>query len=86
MRSPRALKRSACDWLYHFTKLLLRAYARPDRASSGAMSHAVIMAPMKASASSSASGNWPVGMISAGSMCAAIEATLTITAPSPATA
>jgi hypothetical protein len=37
------LNLSACDVLYHLTKLLLSAYAKPDRASSGAMPHAVVI-------------------------------------------
>ncbi|CNM37234.1 Uncharacterised protein [Mycobacterium tuberculosis] len=42
------------------------------------------MASQKASASCSANGKCCVGTISAGNMWAAIDATLTITAPSPA--
>jgi hypothetical protein len=40
----------------------------PDRNSSGTMSHAANMPVMKAASSCNASGNWPNGIISSGSM------------------
>ena len=70
--------------LYHRTKLLLTAYAMPERASSGTMSHAVSMSFMKASWSRRASGNCAVGISSSGIRWAAIDATLTMAEPSPA--
>ena len=84
MRSTRPLNLSHWDVLYHLTKLLLTAYAIPDRASSGTMLHADIMSSMKASSSCNASGKRAVGIRLSGSMWAAIDATLTIAEPSAA--
>lgn len=44
------------------------------------------MASVKPGTSCSAKGNFPAGISSSGSRCAAIDATLTIAAPSGATA
>ena len=54
----------------------------PERASSGAMLHADVMAFMKSSSSFKAGGKCAVGINSSGSMWAAIDATLTIAEPS----
>ena len=51
IRNPRPLNRSACELLYHRTKFLLIAYAMPDRASGGAISHADSIAAMNPSRS-----------------------------------
>ncbi len=84
MRRPRPLNLSHCDVLYHLTKLLLMAYAMPERPSAGKMLHAASMSFMNASSSCSACGNFAVGTMFSGSMWAAIDATLTIADPSPA--
>ena len=61
MRRPRPLNLSHCDVLYHLTKLLLMAYAMPERPSAGKTLHAASMSVMNASSSCSACGNFAVG-------------------------
>nr|CRL80917.1 hypothetical protein CPGR_04131 [Mycolicibacter nonchromogenicus] len=58
----------------------------PERTSGGIGSHAAAMAAVNAPGSRKASGNWSVGISSSGVRYAAIDATLTIAAPSGATA
>jgi hypothetical protein len=84
MRAPRRPNLCACDMQYHLTKLLLIEYAMPGRALSGAILQAAIIFFMNLCSSDIAYLNCLVGSAIRGSMCAAIDATLTIAKPAGA--